>query len=151
MLLLTFCLDLPHRSRLETSPRQRRKIHLTLKQWPPSKIAAQKRSICSAEHLSNSPFAKQVLTAWLLMFQQAFFAPLSHKYSDEIFSLIYTTFLIPGGLPPVILSLLDSSDAVCPATSLHGCDLASAASRGRFTAIAVADPHPTTPFLSYPH
>jgi hypothetical protein len=52
----------------------------------PSKIAAQKRNVCSAEHLSNSPFARQALTAWLVMFQQAFFAPLSHKNSVKIFS-----------------------------------------------------------------
>jgi hypothetical protein len=86
MLLLTFCLDLPHRSRLETSPWQQRQIQSTSKQWLPSKIAAQKRSICLAEHLSNFPFAKQALTAWLGMFQQAFFVPFSRKRSVEIFS-----------------------------------------------------------------
>jgi hypothetical protein len=84
MLLLTFCLDLPHPSRLETSPQQRRQIQSTSKQWPPSKIVAQKRSVCSAEHLSNLPFAKQALTAWLGMFQQAFFVPLSRKSSVKI-------------------------------------------------------------------
>jgi hypothetical protein len=57
-----------------------------LKQWPPSKIAAQKRSVCLAEHLSNLRFAKQVLTAWLVMFQRAFFVPLSQKNSVEKFS-----------------------------------------------------------------
>jgi hypothetical protein len=46
----------------------------------------QKHSVCSAEHSSNSPFAKQALTAWLGMFQRAFFAPLSRKNSAEIFS-----------------------------------------------------------------
>jgi hypothetical protein len=86
MLLPTFCLDLPHWSRLETSPRQRRQIQSTSKQWPLSKIAEQKRSICSPEHLSNLPFAKQALTAWLGMFQQAFFVPLSHKSFVKIFS-----------------------------------------------------------------
>jgi hypothetical protein len=86
MLLLTFCLNLPHQNRLEPSPRQRRQIQSTSKQWPPSKIAAQKRSVCSAEHLSNLPFAKQALPAWLGMFQQAFFVPLSRKSSVEIFS-----------------------------------------------------------------
>jgi hypothetical protein len=55
-------------------------------QWLPSKIAVQKRSVCSAEHLSNLPFAKQALTAWLEKFQQAFFVPLSHKSFVEIFS-----------------------------------------------------------------
>jgi cleavage and polyadenylation specificity factor subunit 1 len=43
-------------------------------------------SVCSAEHLSNLPFTKQALTAWLGMFQQAFFVPLSRKSSIEIFS-----------------------------------------------------------------
>jgi hypothetical protein len=86
MLLLTFCLDLPHRSRLETSLWQQRQIQSTSKQWPPSKIAAQKRSICLAEHLSNFPFTKQALIAWLGMFQQAFFVPFSRKSSVEIFS-----------------------------------------------------------------
>jgi hypothetical protein len=136
MLLLTFCLDLPHRSRLGTSPWQGRQIQSTLKQWLPSKIVGQKRSVCSAEHLSNLPFAKQALIAWLGIFQQAFFVPLSRKSSVEIFSYIYTTFFIPGGLPPVALSLLDSSGAVCPATSRHGRDLASAVSRARFTAMS---------------
>jgi hypothetical protein len=56
------------------------------KQWPPSKIAAQKHSVCSVEHLSNLPFVKQALTAWLRMFQQAFFVPLSRKSSVKIFS-----------------------------------------------------------------
>ncbi len=51
-----------------------------------NKIAAQKRSVCLEEHLSNLPFAKQVLTAWLGMFQRAFFVPLSLKSSIEIFS-----------------------------------------------------------------
>jgi hypothetical protein len=86
MLLLTFCLDLPHQNRLKPSPRQRRQIQSTSKQWPPSKTAAQKRSVCSEEHLSNLPFAKHALTAWLGMFQQAFFVPLSCKSSVEIFS-----------------------------------------------------------------
>jgi hypothetical protein len=49
-------------------------------------IAAQKRSVCSAEHLSNLPFAKQALIAWLGMFQQAFFVRLSRKSSVKIFS-----------------------------------------------------------------
>jgi hypothetical protein len=48
----------------------------------------QKRSVCSAEHLSNLPLAKQALTAWLGMIQQAFFVPLSRKSSVEIFSEI---------------------------------------------------------------
>jgi hypothetical protein len=48
-------------------------------------IAAQKHSVCSAEHLSNLPFAKQALTAWLVMFQRAFFIPWSHKNSIDIF------------------------------------------------------------------
>jgi hypothetical protein len=39
-----------------------------------------------------------------------------------------------GGLPPVTLSLPNLSGVVCPATSPRGCDLASAASRARFTA-----------------
>jgi hypothetical protein len=37
-------------------------------------IAAQKRNVYSAEHLSNLPFAKQALTAWLVMFQWVFFS-----------------------------------------------------------------------------
>jgi hypothetical protein len=86
MLLLTFCLNLPHRSRPETSPRQRRQIQSTSKQWLPSEIAAQKRSVCLAEHVSNLPFVKQALTAWLGKFQQAFFIPLSRKSSVETFS-----------------------------------------------------------------
>ncbi len=43
-------------------------------------------SVCLAEHLSNLPFAKQALTAWLGMFQQAFFVPLSCKSFVETFS-----------------------------------------------------------------
>jgi hypothetical protein len=84
MLLLTFCLDLPNQGWLELSPR--RQIQSTSKQWLPSKIAVQKRSVCSAEHLSKSPFAKQALTAWLGMFQQTFFAPLSRESSVKTFS-----------------------------------------------------------------
>jgi hypothetical protein len=45
----------------------------------------QKRSVCLVEHRSNLPFAKQALTAWLVMFQRAFFIPLSRKSSVEIF------------------------------------------------------------------
>jgi hypothetical protein len=41
---------------------------------------------------------------------------------------------------PVALSLLDSSGAVCPATSQHGRDLASAVSRARFTAMSDFSP-----------
>jgi hypothetical protein len=85
MLLPTFCLDLPHRSQLETSPQQWQQIQSTSKQWPPSKIVAQKRSVCSAEHFANSRVAKQALTTWL-MFQRALFVPLSHKNSVKIFS-----------------------------------------------------------------
>jgi hypothetical protein len=86
MLLPTFYLDLPHQGRLEPSPRQQRQIQSTSKQWPPSKIAVRKRSVCSAEHLSNFPFSKQALTAWLVMFQQAFFVPSSRKNSVKTFS-----------------------------------------------------------------
>jgi hypothetical protein len=46
-------------------------------------------------------------------------------------------------LPPVALSLLDSSGAVCPTTSRHGRDLASAASRARFTAMSDFNPCPS--------
>jgi hypothetical protein len=57
-----------------------------LKQWPPSKIAVQKRSVCWAEHLSNLPFAKQALTTWLVMFQRAFFYPnVPQKFCQDIF------------------------------------------------------------------
>ncbi len=47
---------------------------------------AEKRSVCSAKHLSNLPFTKQVLTTWLGMIQQVFFVLLSRKSSAEIFS-----------------------------------------------------------------
>jgi hypothetical protein len=90
----------------------------------------------------------------MVMFQQAFFAPLSHKNSVKIFFLIYTTFLILGGLPLIALSLPDSSGAVCLETSPHGRDLAlllAGQDSPPYPTLAIADPHPTMLFLSYPH
>ncbi len=47
---------------------------------------AETQRLLGRKHPSNSPFTKQALTAWLVVFQQAFFVPLSHKNSAEIFS-----------------------------------------------------------------
>ncbi len=85
------------RNSLKQSPPRRRQIQWILKLWLPSKIAAQKRSACQAVHHSIWPFIKQAPNASLAMFQQAFFAPLSHRNSENTFISIFTTFHIRGG------------------------------------------------------
>ncbi len=99
-----------------------------------SETAAQKRSTCSAFHPSIQPFAKQALNASLVTFQQAFFAPLSHRNSEKTSFSIFTIFHIRGGSPPGIWCLLGLSGEGLLPTSPPGRELPSTASRPRFIA-----------------
>ncbi len=122
MSLQFFCLALPHPiwNLLKQSPLRRRQIQSILKLWPPSETAVQKCSACSAVHPSNWPFAKQALNASLAMSQQAFFAPLSHKNSEQTFFSIFTTFHIWRGSPPGVRCILGMSGEFLPPTSPFG-------------------------------
>jgi hypothetical protein len=68
----------PHQSHLELSLPQWWRIQLISKPWPQSKIATQKRSVCSAVHPSNLLSNKQALNARLAIFTLEFVVPLSH-------------------------------------------------------------------------
>jgi hypothetical protein len=84
----------PPRNPLKQSPPRRWQIQWISKLWSPSKTAAQKCSACLAVHPSNWPFTKQALNPSLVMFEQAFFVPLSHRNSEKIFFSIFTIFHI---------------------------------------------------------
>ncbi len=132
-MLPIFCLPSPlPRNSLKQSPPRRWQIQWILKSWPPSKTAAQKRSACPAVHHSIWPFVKQAPNASLSMFQQAFFAPLSHRNSGNTFFSIFTTFHIRGGLPLGVWCLLGLSGEGSPPTSPPAHEPASTASRPRF-------------------
>jgi hypothetical protein len=113
--------------------KQWRQIQWILKLWLLSKTAAQKRSACSTVHPSNWPFAKQALNASLVMSQQAFFAPWSHRNSEKTLFSIFT-FHIRRGSPPDVWCHLGLSGEGSPPTSPPGCEPASTASRPRFFA-----------------
>jgi hypothetical protein len=84
MLLPTFCLDLPHRSRLETLPTGNVAAAdpVDFKAMP-----AEQNGCAETQRLLSGTFLKLACRqAWLVMFQRAFFVPLSHKNSIEIFS-----------------------------------------------------------------
>jgi hypothetical protein len=74
------------------SPPRQRQIQLTLKPWPPSKTAVQKRSVCSEVHPSNLLSDKQVLNAWLATWLREFFVSLSQQNSEKTFFAIEKHF-----------------------------------------------------------
>ncbi len=124
----------PPRNLLKQSPPRRRQIQWILKLWLLSQTAVRKHSACLAVHPSKWPFAKQALNTSLVMCQQEFFAPLSHRTSEKASFSIFTIFHIRGGSPPSVWYLLGLSGEGSPQTSPPGREPASTASRPRFIA-----------------
>ncbi len=101
-------------------------------------MAAEQNSCAETQRLLDGTSLKLAFRAHRLAgdVSTGVFRPIVlQKFRRDIFLNLHN-ILILGGLPPVALSLLDSSGAVCPATSRHGRNLASAASRARFTAMS---------------
>jgi hypothetical protein len=122
------------------SPPPPQPIQSTSKLWLPSKFTAQERSACLAIHPSNWLSVQQAPNASLAMFPQAFFAPMFPKNSEKILFSIFTTFHIPGSLPPGVWYLLGLSGEDWPATSWPGRRPASTASKPRSIATRACRP-----------
>ncbi len=127
------------------TPQFRRwQIQWILKLRPPSKTAAQKPSACSAVHPSNWPFGKRALS------QQAFFAPLSHRNSEDIF-FHFHNISHPGRIT--------SRRMVCLGRASHRHHhlvaslppLPVGEDSSPHAPAAAASPHPAVTFFSSPH
>jgi hypothetical protein len=108
MLLQMFYLALPP-SQLVMSLLLQRPHQSTLRQWPPSKSAARKRSVCWAVHLSPLLYTRQTLSDLLTTSPRAFFAQWWQKSFEKTFLFTCTTFPTLGGLRRGGLFLLDMS------------------------------------------